>query len=153
MFCRNFMKLVHWCILFHEPKLYRFISNFTTDQHVHTFHLVFLFIIGKGCAGCQFCGGRVVQHEAETRGDHRGEKPYQCKHCPKKFSLKHQLDTHHRVHTGKSKKRWIVCNIHCATQYAAKERKQFNMEPIGWKVKPTHNKNVFGLSLFQVLPQ
>uniref|UniRef100_A0A3P9N6A9 Uncharacterized protein n=1 Tax=Poecilia reticulata TaxID=8081 RepID=A0A3P9N6A9_POERE len=32
--------------------------------------------------------------------DHRGEKPYQCKHCPKKFSLKHQLDTHHRVHTG-----------------------------------------------------
>uniref|UniRef100_A0A3Q2PDH0 Zinc finger and BTB domain containing 32 n=1 Tax=Fundulus heteroclitus TaxID=8078 RepID=A0A3Q2PDH0_FUNHE len=30
-----------------------------------------------------------------------GEKPYQCKHCPKRFSLKHQLDTHHRVHTEK----------------------------------------------------
>ncbi|XP_017281900.1 zinc finger and BTB domain-containing protein 16 [Kryptolebias marmoratus] len=55
---------------------------------------------GKGFAGCEFCGRHVVQHETETRGDHRGEKPYQCKHCPKKFSLKHQLDTHHRVHTG-----------------------------------------------------
>ncbi|XP_061144772.1 zinc finger and BTB domain-containing protein 16 isoform X4 [Syngnathus typhle] len=29
-----------------------------------------------------------------------GERPYQCQHCPKKFSLKHQLDTHHRIHTG-----------------------------------------------------
>ncbi|XP_049587241.1 zinc finger and BTB domain-containing protein 16-A isoform X2 [Syngnathus scovelli] len=28
------------------------------------------------------------------------ERPYQCQHCPKKFSLKHQLDTHHRIHTG-----------------------------------------------------
>ncbi|XP_015804458.3 zinc finger and BTB domain-containing protein 16-A [Nothobranchius furzeri] len=56
---------------------------------------------GKNCAGYQF-GGRDVreQHETETRGQRRGEKPYQCKHCPKKFSLKHQLDTHHRVHTG-----------------------------------------------------
>ncbi|RVE62531.1 hypothetical protein OJAV_G00157900 [Oryzias javanicus] len=57
--------------------------------------------LGKSLAGCQFCGRRhAQQHEAETRGDSRGEKPYQCKHCPKKFSLKHQLDTHHRVHTG-----------------------------------------------------
>uniref|UniRef100_A0A3P9H2G3 Zinc finger and BTB domain containing 32 n=1 Tax=Oryzias latipes TaxID=8090 RepID=A0A3P9H2G3_ORYLA len=57
--------------------------------------------LGKSIAGCQFCGrGQAQQHETERRGDNRGEKPYQCKHCPKKFSLKHQLDTHHRVHTG-----------------------------------------------------
>uniref|UniRef100_A0A3B3V804 Zinc finger and BTB domain containing 32 n=1 Tax=Poecilia latipinna TaxID=48699 RepID=A0A3B3V804_9TELE len=53
----------------------------------------------QNCDGCQFCGRDAVQHAANAR-DHRGEKPYQCKHCPKKFSLKHQLDTHHRVHTG-----------------------------------------------------
>ncbi|CAL8261166.1 unnamed protein product [Boreogadus saida] len=29
-----------------------------------------------------------------------GAKPFQCLRCPKRFSLKHQLDTHHRVHTG-----------------------------------------------------
>lgn len=47
---------------------------------------------GEACVGCQ-----QQSHQQE----HKGEKPYQCQHCPKKFSLKHQLDTHHRVHTGK----------------------------------------------------
>ncbi|XP_061572555.1 zinc finger and BTB domain-containing protein 16-A [Cololabis saira] len=56
--------------------------------------------LGKSCAGCRFCGkAEAAECEKETREDSR-EKPYQCKHCPKKFSLKHQLDTHHRVHTG-----------------------------------------------------
>lgn len=50
---------------------------------------------------CRFCGKGATQtrghsHEAEQRMD----KPYHCKHCSKRFSLKHQLDTHHRVHTG-----------------------------------------------------
>ncbi|XP_053289407.1 zinc finger and BTB domain-containing protein 16 isoform X2 [Pleuronectes platessa] len=59
---------------------------------------------GEACAGCQLCGrGDVVQREPPSnqleRQSTSGEKPYQCKHCPKKFSLKHQLDTHHRVHT------------------------------------------------------
>ncbi|TDH11979.1 hypothetical protein EPR50_G00066280 [Perca flavescens] len=57
---------------------------------------------GDACAGCRFCErGDVVQREPQSnRPDHRSEKPYQCQHCPKKFSLKHQLDTHIRVHTG-----------------------------------------------------
>ncbi|CAL8286707.1 unnamed protein product [Merluccius merluccius] len=29
-----------------------------------------------------------------------GAKPHLCQRCPKRFSLKHQLETHHRVHTG-----------------------------------------------------
>ncbi|KAF7657246.1 hypothetical protein LDENG_00029870 [Lucifuga dentata] len=39
----------------------------------------------------------VAQSDRQGQGT---EKPYKCQHCPKKFSLKHQLDTHHRVHTG-----------------------------------------------------
>ncbi|XP_035480834.1 zinc finger and BTB domain-containing protein 16 isoform X2 [Scophthalmus maximus] len=57
---------------------------------------------GEACAGCRLCGrGDVVQREPPSnQQDHRRDKPYQCQHCPKKFSLKHQLDTHHRVHTA-----------------------------------------------------
>lgn len=55
-----------------------------------------LFNAGEACARCHMKGGEDVAHQRE-RG---GEKPYQCQHCPKRFSLKHQLDTHHRVHTG-----------------------------------------------------
>nr|XP_057940594.1 zinc finger and BTB domain-containing protein 16-A [Doryrhamphus excisus] len=40
------------------------------------------------------------RHSQSNGQDLRGARPYQCQHCPKKFSLKHQLDTHHRVHTG-----------------------------------------------------
>ncbi|XP_054639222.1 zinc finger and BTB domain-containing protein 16 [Dunckerocampus dactyliophorus] len=39
------------------------------------------------------------RHSQSNGQDLRG-RPYQCLHCPKKFSLKHQLDAHHRVHTG-----------------------------------------------------
>ncbi|XP_061918219.1 zinc finger and BTB domain-containing protein 16-A [Entelurus aequoreus] len=51
---------------------------------------------GESCARCRLFG-KDPQSNAQ---DHRGERQYQCQHCPKKFSLKHQLDTHHRVHTG-----------------------------------------------------
>ncbi|XP_061144770.1 zinc finger and BTB domain-containing protein 16-A isoform X2 [Syngnathus typhle] len=51
---------------------------------------------GEACARC--C---VFDCESQFNGQNlTGERPYQCQHCPKKFSLKHQLDTHHRIHTG-----------------------------------------------------
>ncbi|XP_077432928.1 zinc finger and BTB domain-containing protein 8A [Vanacampus margaritifer] len=49
---------------------------------------------GEACARCRLF---VTDFNGE---DLSGERPYQCKHCPKRFSLKHQLDTHHRIHTG-----------------------------------------------------
>ncbi|XP_068612226.1 zinc finger and BTB domain-containing protein 16 [Brachionichthys hirsutus] len=56
---------------------------------------------GEACAGCQFSGSDGAQRKPKSyQQEHRGGKPYQCQHCPKRFSLKHQLDTHLRVHTG-----------------------------------------------------
>ncbi|XP_061674835.1 zinc finger and BTB domain-containing protein 16 [Syngnathoides biaculeatus] len=53
---------------------------------------------GEACACCRLF---VTDCESQSnRQDLRGEKPYQCQDCPKRFSLKHQLDTHHRTHTG-----------------------------------------------------
>uniref|UniRef100_A0A3B1ILP3 Zinc finger and BTB domain containing 32 n=1 Tax=Astyanax mexicanus TaxID=7994 RepID=A0A3B1ILP3_ASTMX len=53
--------------------------------------------------GCKFCrsGMREKRSLRSLRRGLGGEKPYQCKHCSKRFSLKHQLDTHLRVHTEK----------------------------------------------------
>ncbi|XP_053743354.1 zinc finger and BTB domain-containing protein 32 [Synchiropus splendidus] len=53
---------------------------------------------GGGLALCSFC----LKAERQSKGlkSQHGEKPHRCQHCPKRFSLKHQLDTHHRIHTG-----------------------------------------------------
>lgn len=54
---------------------------------------------GGASLGCGFYGRSHKVGRSQSRGC-SVEKPYQCKSCTKKFSLKHQLDTHHRVHTG-----------------------------------------------------
>lgn len=71
-----------------------------------TTHLV--VYIGEAHAGFRGRGDVVRCEQQPHRRDNRGEKPYQCQHCPKKFSLKHQLDTHHRVHTGRYRI-WRCC--------------------------------------------
>ncbi|XP_011603902.1 zinc finger and BTB domain-containing protein 16-A isoform X2 [Takifugu rubripes] len=54
----------------------------------------------ESCGGSCFKGaGDVTQQQSRQQG-HKAGKPHQCQHCPKKFSLKHQLDTHLRVHTA-----------------------------------------------------
>ncbi|KAM9782499.1 uncharacterized protein zbtb32 [Neosynchiropus ocellatus] len=53
---------------------------------------------GGGSAPCSFC--RKTERRSKGPKSQPGEKPHRCQHCPKTFSLKHQLDTHHRVHTG-----------------------------------------------------
>lgn len=60
----------------------------------------FIFCADKPCGACRFTGSRNVSGERSRQQEHKAGKPHQCQHCPKKFSLKHQLDTHHRVHTG-----------------------------------------------------
>ncbi|XP_077382014.1 uncharacterized protein zbtb32 [Festucalex cinctus] len=53
---------------------------------------------GEACARCRLF---ATNCESQTDGhDLKGARPYQCQRCPKRFSLKHQLDTHHRIHTG-----------------------------------------------------
>uniref|UniRef100_A0A096M233 Uncharacterized protein n=1 Tax=Poecilia formosa TaxID=48698 RepID=A0A096M233_POEFO len=100
-FCKRFLRR-YACkgdrkVFLHMVSLFSCNRNVISNTHIC--RILFRFAAGQNCDGCQFCGRDAVQHAANAR-DHRGEKPYQCKHCPKKFSLKHQLDTHHRVHTG-----------------------------------------------------
>ncbi|XP_057689699.1 zinc finger and BTB domain-containing protein 16-A isoform X2 [Corythoichthys intestinalis] len=53
---------------------------------------------GEACAQCKTSVTDCTSSSNEQ--DLREARPYKCQHCSKRFNLKHQLNTHHRIHTA-----------------------------------------------------
>ena len=51
---------------------------------------------------CEICSKMISKNGLAThKRRHKGEKPYSCSVCKKKFYRKGELKVHERVHTGK----------------------------------------------------
>ena len=46
--------------------------------------------------------------------EHKGEKPFACSICDKRFGSKNKLETHEREHTGEKPFACAICDKRCA---------------------------------------
>ncbi|MCL4130360.1 UNVERIFIED_CONTAM: hypothetical protein GTU68_063146, partial [Idotea baltica] len=72
----------------------------------------------RKCPFCNYFSSRSNNVERHIKFRHTGEKPTPCPLCPRRFTLKQELESHMRVHTGEKPHQ---CR-HCLFRFARKSQ-------------------------------